>query len=117
MGSQAAREGTDVAQAERRRGQRIHLEQGLDVAWHLGDGTYVSAQAQTEDVSAHGARLLVDRELPVRTVIAMKHPRRDDWTLARVIRCGTCDHGWTPTAVELAVPNESFWGAVSWSGM
>jgi len=117
MGTQAAREKGTATQDERRRGQRIQSEQFLDVAWHLGDGTYVSAQARTEEVSAHGARLVVDHTLPVRTVIALRHPRGDSWALARVIRCETCDHGWTTTAVELVPPTEEFWGTVSWSGL
>jgi hypothetical protein len=118
MVTQAATASNLAAETDRRRSQRIPVQQPLEVAWHLGDGTYVSAKAHTEEVSAHGARLRVDRSLPERSVIAIRHAQRDDWALARVLRCPKSEGvGWLPVAVELAVANDTFWGQISWSGM
>lgn len=118
MAFQAANVRPFAVRSERRRSQRVPLHQPLDVAWHLGDGTYISAKAKTEVVSANGARLRVDRELPVRSVVALKHQQRDDWMLARVLSCGSAEgEGWRQAAIELAVANERFWGDIAWTGL
>ncbi len=103
---------------ERRRSQRIPIVKPVEVAWHAEDGTYVTEQAETVDVSAHGGLLRMKHGLPLRQVVELIRGRDEDRSLARVIRCGPSrPDGWTPVAVELAVPKETFWGVWSWSGV
>ncbi len=105
-------------QGERRKSQRIPAVARVEVAWHAEDGTYVTQQAETVDVSAHGGLLRMKHELPLRQVVELIRGRDEDRSLARVIRCGPArPDGWTPVAVELAVPKETFWGVWSWSGV
>lgn len=104
--------------AERRRSQRIPSVAPVKVAWHTQDGTFAKEQAETEDISEHGALLRMKHGFLVREVVVLSRDRATDWTMARVMRCGPPrPEGWIPVAVELAVPSQTFWGALSWSGM
>ena len=101
------------AKLERRRSQRIPMVKRVEVAWHAEDGTYVTEQAETVDVSSHGGLLRMKHELPLRQVVELIRGRDEDRALARVIRCGPArPDGWTPVAVELAVPSYAFWGVI-----
>ncbi len=106
------------ARLERRRSQRIPMVKPVEVAWHTEEGIYVKARAQTEEVSAHGALLRAEHDLPVRGVVALKQGTATNWAMARVARCcPTRPDGQTQVAVELTVPSEAFWGAWFWSGV
>jgi len=84
----------------------------VEVAWHKADGTYTQQQAETEDVSPHGALLRMKHGLLVREVVVVRSGAAGDWSIARVMRCGPRrPEGWTPVGVELAVPSEGFWGS------
>jgi hypothetical protein len=103
---------------DRRRSPRLQAVTSVRVAWHNQEGSYARVQAETEDVSAHGALLRMDRELPPRSVVVLNHGPASNWTMARVMRSGPArPDGWTPVAVELAVPSESFWAALGWAAM
>jgi hypothetical protein len=109
---------TRLAQAARRRSQRIPISKTVELAWHLGDGTYVTRQAETEVVSAHGALLRTRECLPAHMMVALRCSPEAHWEMARVIDSYVPrSDGWTLVAVELAVPNETFWGVLSWSGV
>jgi len=103
---------------ERRRSQRIPMVKPVEVAWHTEEGIYVKKKAQTEEVSAHGALLRAEHDLPVRGVIALKHGTATNWAMAQVARCCPArPDGQTQVAVELTVPSEAFWGVLFWSGV
>ena len=103
---------------ERRRSQRIPMVKPIEVAWHTEEGIYVKKQAQTEEVSAHGALLRAEQDLPVRGVIALKHGTATNWAMAQVARCCPArPDGQAQVAVELTVPSEAFWGVLFWSGV
>ena len=100
-------------QGERRRSQRIHTVRPVEVARHAVEGIYVRDDAETDVVSAHGALLRMKRSLPIRVVVALSPTGAANWTMARVMRCDPPrPDGWTPVAVELAVPSEAFWGVL-----
>lgn len=106
------------SQGERRRSQRTRTVKPVEVARHAEAGIYVWEQAETDVVSAHGALLRMKHNLPIREVITLRLPGATNWTMARVMRCDPPrPDGWTPVAVELAVPNEAFWGLLFWSGV
>ena len=106
------------ARLERRRSQRIPMVKPVEVAWHTEEGIYVKKQAQTEEVSAHGALLRAEHDLPVRGVIALKQGTATNWAMAQVARCCPArPDGQTLVAVELTVPSEAFWGVLFWSGV
>ena len=98
------------AKTERRRSKRIHLVTPVELAWHTENGAYVREHVETEEVSIDGALLRMDHELPIRHVVELTCIDSASWTLARVIRTGAPPvEGWTPVAVELAVPCRTFW--------
>lgn len=97
---------------DRRRSQRVPASHAVEVAWHRTDGTYTRQEAETADISPHGALLRMKHGLLVREVVMVRHGVTSEWSIARVMRCGPrCPEGWTPVGVELAVPSEGFWGS------
>ena len=106
------------SQAERRRSQRIQIVTPVEVASHTEEGIYIRESAKTETVSAHGALLRMEHELPVRRIIALRCSAETNWAMARVMRCDSPrPEGWRPVALELAVPDGAFWGTLFWSGV
>ncbi len=106
------------ATRERRRSYRTLVSRPVEVAWHLGDGTYVTRQAQTELVSAHGALLLMRESMPARITVALRCRPEAAWEIARVVESFLPrPDGWTPVAIELTAPNEAAWGVMSWSAV
>lgn len=94
-----------------RRSPRIPLATSVAVGWENARGAYVNEQAETAVVSAHGALLRMKHELPGRQLIELSRPG-DAQTLAHVIYSGLpTRERWTPVAVQLVVPNQTFWGS------
>lgn len=109
---------TFLSHKERRRSQRVHFVRSVKVTSHTEHGAYITEDAETEDVSAHGGLLRMKHGFPVRRIVGLTHSRATNVTLARVMRCGpTTREGWIPVALELAVPNETFWGVAFWTGV
>jgi hypothetical protein len=118
MIDQQAKAAISPSRAERRRSQRILIIKTVELAWHLGDGTYVTRQAETEVVSAHGALLQIRGHVPEDTSVALRCSPEANWEMARVIDSYVPQpEGWTPVTVELTVPNEAFWGVLTWAGV
>ncbi len=106
------------AQTERRRSERTHVATSVTVAWHTEDGTYVTEQAETVDVSASGALLRMTHDHPLRQVIELIRGPEPEHTLARVMRSGPLSpEGGMLVALQLAVPSEVFWGIEFYSGV
>ena len=99
-----------LAKTERRRSKRNHLVTPVELAWHTENGAYAREHVETEEVSTDGALLRMDHELPIRNVVELTCIDSGSWTLARVMRVGARSvEGWTPVAVEFAVPCGTFW--------
>lgn len=103
---------------DRRRSPRLSASSSVRLAWHSDDGDYSRIEAETLDISAHGALLRMDREMPSRAIVVLNHGPATNWAMARVMRSGPPQpEGWRPVAVELAVPSESFWAALGWAAV
>jgi hypothetical protein len=60
----------------------------------------------------------MEEALRVRQIVALIRGKDRKWAMARVVRCGVpTSDGLTSVAVELKVPNEAFWGVLTWSGV
>ena len=102
---------TLASQVERRRSQRLHLAVPVEVAWTGEDGTHISEPAETEILNAHGALLRMKPRLPIAIGIHLTSPRTGSSTQARVVGfCEPTSKGLLGIAVELAAPNQAFWG-------
>lgn len=95
----------------RRRSQRVVLATPVRLTWATKDGVCVTEQAQTEEISAHGAMLRMKSRLPISTEVELSHPRTRQSTRARVVGMRSPEpDGSVRIAIEFTVPNETFWG-------
>ncbi len=96
---------------ERRRSQRIQHFLCTEIMWHSGEGIYVREQAETENVSPHGALLRLKPATPVSPTISLRSAVGGSWQVAQVKRReSSSPDGWTHIAIDLAEPSEAFWG-------
>jgi hypothetical protein len=96
---------------ERRRSRRIQHFLSAEIVWHSGEGIYVREQAETENVSPHGALLRLKPATPLSQTISLRPAGGGSWQVAKVKRRETdSPDGWTHIAIDLAEPSEAFWG-------
>ena len=100
-----------------RRSQRVPLVTSVGVVWEAPNKYgYRQEPAETLVVSAHGALLRIQHDLPIRQLVEVSRVNEFD-SLALVVESGLpSETGWRQVAIELAVPNESLWGRASGAG-
>lgn len=104
--------GYSLPATERRRSSRIHLAVPLEVGWKSA-GSYLSENAQTEIVNAHGALLRMHQRLTTGTQVELKHFQTGQLATARVVNSYAPDpDGLERIAIELSEPSYTFWGAI-----
>lgn len=108
---------THVAEANpvsnRRRSTRVMLVIPVEIKWMTKDGPWVQEHADTEVVSAHGAMLRMKSRLHPGAQVEIRRPSIGQSVKAKVVGVGNpSNDGLARIAVEMVVPNETFWGIV-----
>ncbi len=96
---------------EQRRGSRFPVVVPVDVKWQEGSGKPVKEAAQAKEVNAQGGLLDMKTYPRVGTKLELTNLLSGEATEARVVAMRSSKHGIAlGVAVELLVPNETFWG-------
>lgn len=98
-----------LQQDERRRSERRRLGLALKVGWTTPEGTRVEENAETEEVSAHGALLRLRTRYPIVTELKLENPRTGQSVRATAVWKQAEAGGTLEVAVAFATPSETFW--------
>jgi hypothetical protein len=97
--------------SKQRRSPRIKAAKLVDVEWKRGDGLRIREPAETEVVSAHGAMLRLRARIHPNTEIILRQLSSRQAVPARVVHVLAAGSDGLPRiGIELASPNETFWG-------
>ncbi|MFQ5696130.1 MAG: hypothetical protein ACE5HB_09090 [Terriglobia bacterium] len=97
---------------DRRRSQRVRLAIPVTVSWKSKEGNTHTEQAQTEEVNAHGAVVLMTTALPLAATVQLTNTRTSQTARARVVALRSPADGKQRVAFELKVPTDTFWGII-----
>lgn len=111
MSEQHPSASSEAAKADRRRSQRVFLVVAVHVAWKGPDGARLEERGETGIVSGHGAVVRMRQAPPLGADIEVRTARSDHWVSASVVDAREPGRdGRASIALELAVPEENFWG-------
>ncbi len=97
--------------SDRRRSTRVMLVIPVEVKWMTKDGPWVQEHGDTEVVSQHGAMLRLKTRLAPGTQVEIRRPAIGQSVKAKVVGVGNpSTDGLARIAVEMLVPNDTFWG-------
>jgi len=83
----------------------------VEVKWMTKDGPWVQEHADTEVVSQHGAMLKMKSRPAIGAQIEVRRPALGQSVKAKVVGMGNpSSDGLARVAVEILVPNDTFWG-------
>ncbi len=99
--------------SNRRRSTRVMLVIPVEIKWMTKDGPWVQEHADTEVVSQHGAMLRMKSRLSPGVLVEIRRPAVGQSVKAKVVGAGNpSSDGLARIAVEMLVPNDTFWGIV-----
>ena len=100
----------EASSERKRRSPRVFWQVPVVMIWTGPGGLRVRERAETEIVNAHGALLRLRSPLQSGKQVELLDPRTNVTTPARVIWSAREGDTSTRAGVELAEPNETFWG-------
>jgi hypothetical protein len=104
----AAPAGQNVVNEDRRRVQRVLLRVRAQIHVAL-QGKMQSFQVTTHSVNDHGALVLLDRSLPVDTLLVLEHAQTKERVACKVVQAGRETPEGFQVPVEFDSPAPGFW--------